>query len=99
MMRLRAGALEEYRRHHAAVWPELQEQIAASGIESFSIFEADPILIVSSEVADEDAWRRLWESPIHRRWGELMEPLMEFGPDGLIDSVELREIYRFPTGS
>lgn len=95
LMRLRPGALPEYERLHGAVWPELEAEIRAAGIDHFSIFEADPILVVSSEVRDAGAWERLWTSPIHRRWGELMEPLLEFGEDGLIASTELREVYRF----
>jgi L-rhamnose mutarotase len=95
IMRLRPDALPEYRRLHAAVWPELEREIAAAGIERFEIFEADPVLVVSSEVRDAGAWQRLWESDVHRRWGELMEPLLEFGPDGLIDSTEMRQVYRF----
>jgi L-rhamnose mutarotase len=94
-MRLRPGALAEYTRLHGAVWPELEAEIRAAGIERFSIFEADPVLVVSSEVSDAGAWERLWTSPIHRRWGELMEPLLEFGDDGLIASTEMREVYRF----
>jgi hypothetical protein len=41
------------------------------------------------------AWERLWTSPVHRRWGELMAPLLELGDDGLIASTDLREVYRF----
>jgi L-rhamnose mutarotase len=96
LMRLRPGALPEYTRYHEEVWPELEEEIRASGIERFQIFEADPILVVVSELREPDAWARLWNSPLHRRWGELMEPLLEFGDDGLIDSSDMNEIYRFP---
>lgn len=95
LMRLRPGALPEYERYHGEVWPELEKEIVASGIERFKIFEADPVLVVVSELSDPEAWTRLWESPLHRRWGELMEPLLEFGDDGLIDSTDMREIYSF----
>jgi L-rhamnose mutarotase len=95
IMRLRPGALAEYRRLHAAVWPELEAAIGEAGIDRFDIYEADPVLVVQSEVRDADAWQRLWESDVHRRWGELMEPLLEFGSDGMIDSAELRPVYRF----
>lgn len=97
-MRLRPGALPEYRRLHAAVWPELEREMALAGIHRFAIFEAEPDLVVVSEVTDEEAWPRLWNSPVHRRWGELMEPLLEFDVDGLIDSTEMREVYRFQAG-
>lgn len=96
LMRLRPGALPEYRRLHGEVWPELEAAITAAGIRDFTIHEVDPVLVVSSEIDDPGAWRRLWETPVHRRWGELMEPLLEFAEDGLIDSTEMREVYAFP---
>lgn len=99
LMRLKPGALDDYRRHHRAVWPELEQAMAEAGIERFSIFEADPVLVISSEVIDEGAWPRLWESDVHQRWSEVMEPLLEAGPDGAIESVEMREVYRVePSG-
>jgi L-rhamnose mutarotase len=94
VMRLKPGALPAYRDHHAAVWPELEAAMAAAGIERFSIFEADPILVISSEVTDHEAWPRLWATDVHQRWSEVMEPLLEVGPDGVIESVEMREVYR-----
>src|SRR5215207_4804505 len=42
-----------------------------------------------------EAWTRLWDSDVHRRWGELMNPLMHYRDDGIIDSRELREIWHF----
>lgn len=93
-MRLKPGALVEYRRLHTQVWPELQEEIRTSGIVRMQIFEQDPLLVVSSELSRPDAWDRLWGAEIHRRWGDLMAPLLEFDGD-LIASGEMREIYRF----
>ena len=43
------------------------------------------MLFLYSEIRDEEAWDRLWHSEVHDRWGELMDPLMEFGPDGIVD--------------
>jgi len=46
-----------------------------------------------SEIESEDAWDKLWHSEIHDRWGELMNPLMEFREDGLVDSQPVTEIF------
>lgn len=35
-------AIEEYKRLHANVWPEVLEQIAASGIRNYTIFLREP---------------------------------------------------------
>ena len=50
-------------------------------------------LLAKPEINDEDAWDRLWHSDVHDRWGKIMDPLMEFGPDGVVASSELREVF------
>jgi L-rhamnose mutarotase len=94
IMRLKPGALAEYARRHGAVWPELEAEMVKAGIRQFTIYEDDPILVVASDVADPTAWAKLWSSDVHRRWGELMDPLMAFGDDGP-ESTEMREVYHF----
>lgn len=94
-MRLRPGAIEQYRELHRAVWPELEDELRRCGISAFSIFEADPLLIVYSTVESEDAWERAWASDVHQRWGELMRPLLEFDGD-VINAQTLECVYRLP---
>ncbi len=92
-MRLKAGGLAEYRRHHAEIWDELVTEIERQGIAQITIFENDPVLVLYSEINDEDAWDRLWHSDVHDRWGKIMDPLMEIGADGIVASSELREVF------
>lgn len=40
--RLHPGKVEEYKRLHAAVWPEVLQQISASHIQNYSIFLREP---------------------------------------------------------
>lgn len=96
-MRLKPGAMAEYRKHHDHIWAELVAEVRRSGIATITTFEADPVLFLFSEITDLGAWNRLWTSDIHRRWGEVMEPLMHF-KDGVVDFGELREIFRLDTG-
>ena len=96
-MRLKPGAMAEYRKHHDNIWPELVAEVRRSGIATITTFEADPVLFLFSEIEDLEAWNRLWTSDVHRRWGEVMEPLMHF-KDGIVDFGELREIFRLDTG-
>src|SRR5437762_7331508 len=37
-MQLKPGVVEEYRRRHDEIWPELAEAISAAGIYDYSIF-------------------------------------------------------------
>jgi L-rhamnose mutarotase len=98
-MRLKPGGLAEYKRNHDAIWPELVAQIEKEGIAQITIFEKDPVLFLYSEIHDEEAWDRLWHSEIHDRWGEVMDPLMEFNDDGIVDSSVLTEVFHLETGA
>jgi L-rhamnose mutarotase len=92
-MRLKPGALAEYRRLHAQVWPELEQVIRAAGVVEMRIYERDPLLVVVSECSRSDAWDVIWNSEVHSRWDELMHPLLDYGDDGKIDSAEMHEVY------
>lgn len=95
LMRLKPGALAEYTRHHDELWPELAAKIRECGIRKITTFEDDPYLFLYSEVEDASAWDRLWDSDIHKRWGEVMEPLMEYGEDGKVKAKFIRQIFNF----
>ncbi len=98
-MRLKPGGLAEYKRNHDEIWPELVAEIEKQGIAQITIFENDPVLFLYSEINDEEAWDRLWASEIHDKWAEVMNPLMEFRADGIVDSTEVREVFDLHTGA
>ncbi|MBA3450292.1 MAG: L-rhamnose mutarotase [Chloroflexia bacterium] len=95
VLKLKPDALDQYIHWHDNIWPELQAEIAKQGIAEISLFQLDDMVFLHSRVKDEEAWTRLWDSEIHHRWGELMDPLMHYRPDGVVDSRELREIWHF----
>ena len=96
-MRLKPGGLAAYKDHHAHIWQDLVDEIERQGIAQITIFENDPVLFLYSEITDEEAWDRLWHSEVHDRWGEIMNPLMEFNDEGIVDSSELREVFNLET--
>ena len=98
-MRLKPGGLAEYRRHHDHIWADLVAQIERDGIAQITIFEKDPVLFLYSEIRDEEAWDRLWHSEVHDRWAEIMNPLMEFNADGIVDSSPVDEVFHLATGA
>lgn len=98
-MRLKPGALAEYKRHHDNIWPELVTEVEKSGIGTITTFEQDPVLFLFSEITDEGAWDRLWHTEIHDRWAKVMGPYMMFREDGIVDAGELREIFRCETNA
>lgn len=98
-MRLKPGALATYRQHHDEIWDELVSEIERQGIAQLTIFEADPVLFLYSEITDEQAWDRLWHSEVHDRWAELMHPLMDFNAEGIVDSRDLNEVFNLRTSA
>src|SRR6185437_5784026 len=98
-MRLKPGALAEYKRRHDEIWPELVEEIKRCGIKSMTTVVDGSLLVLFSEIETEDAWDKLWHSDVHMRWGEVMEPLMAFGDDGIVESRTLDEVFHLETRS
>ena len=97
MMKLKPGGLDEYKRQHDAIWPELVAEIEKQGIAQITIFEADGTLFLYSQITEEGAWDRLWHTHIHDKWGEIMNPLMVFNDEGIVDSREVTEIFHLET--
>lgn len=97
-MRLKPGSLAEYTHHHDNIWPDLVAEIERSGIARITTFQRDLDLFLVSEISNEKAWDKLWNSAVHRRWAEVMEPLMHLRDDGIVDSGELTEIFHLTTG-
>lgn len=93
-LRLERGALPQYREYHDNIWPDLVEEIEGCGIGTMSAFITDPTVFYYSEIRDPEAWGRLWSTPTHDRWGELMKPLIGFTDEGKVDAHDLTEIFR-----
>jgi len=96
-LRLKPGALSEYKDKHDKIWPELVEEIERSGIARMTAFEADPVIFYYSEILDEGAWDRLWHTEIHDRWGEQFKSLLAFTEEGIVDAGDLTEIFNLET--
>ena len=83
------GVVEEYKRYHRAVWPEVLSGLRDIGISKMKIFLSGRRLFMYLEAPDDfDLGRdfpRYMESPRAREWDELMrgfqEVVPEAGPD------------------
>jgi L-rhamnose mutarotase len=82
-MQLKPGTVDEYRRRHDAIWPELAEAIRAAGIYDYSIFldEETLALFAVLKLKDENSREALPQQPVMRRWWDHMAPLMVVEPD------------------
>lgn len=81
-MQLKPGYVEEYRRRHDAIWPELAELLRDTGISDYSIFldEETLALFAVLDLADDNRRDSLPDHPIMKRWWDHMAPLMEVEP-------------------
>jgi L-rhamnose mutarotase len=77
-MRLRRGQEAEYRRRHAAVWPEMLAALKVAGAHDYSIFLHDDDLFGYLEVDDLDRFRAsLAASEVNARWQAEMAGLID----------------------
>jgi len=94
-MRLKPGAVEEYKRRHDEIWPELSAVLRAAGISDYSIFLDEQTLTLFA-VQKQAAGSTVTELPIHpvvKRWWDYMAPLMEVNPDNSRCCGQLREVF------
>jgi L-rhamnose mutarotase len=75
---LKPEAIEEYKRLHAAVWPEMLDALRAAGARDYSIFIHGDELFAYLEVEDFDAFRAsMAAAPINDRWQAEMASLID----------------------
>jgi L-rhamnose mutarotase len=77
---LRPERLDEYKRHHARLWPEIADAIHAAGIRNYSIFHHDGELFAYFEYVGPEheldaRLQALARAPRMREWWDLMEPM------------------------
>jgi L-rhamnose mutarotase len=82
VMRLRPGQEAEYRRRHAAVWPEMLAELRLAGARNYSIFQRGEDLFGYLEVEDFDRFRQhMAASEVNTRWqldmAGLIDPLTD----------------------
>jgi L-rhamnose mutarotase len=83
---LRPECYDEYKRHHARIWPEIEAAIRDAGICSYSIFHSSGQLFGYFEYHGPDdeyeaRMQALAAAPRMRAWWDLMEPMQIPDPD------------------
>jgi L-rhamnose mutarotase len=77
-MKLRPGAEAEYRRRHAAVWPEMLDALRGAGCSNYSIYQKDDDLFGVFDVEDFARFRATMDaSPVNARWQADMRGLID----------------------
>lgn len=77
---IRPDAIEEYKRYHAQVWPEILNMITECNIKNYSIFLKDNFLFAYLEYhgLDREAdWAKMAADPKTQEWWRIMEPMQD----------------------
>ncbi|MBP9986389.1 MAG: L-rhamnose mutarotase [Bacteroidales bacterium] len=94
-MKLNPGFKEEYRRRHAAIWPEIVKLLEDSGVSDYSIFldEETNTLFGVQKVSGDQGSQDLGGNDIQQKWWDYMADIMEVNPDNSPVSIPLEEVF------
>lgn len=97
-MRLHPGQVDEYRRRHDALWPELAALLREAGISNYSIhLDAETHnLFGYLERSGDHRMGDLPNHPVMKRWWAFMGDIMETNPDGSPVAIPLTEMFYLP---
>ena len=78
--------MEEYKRRHDNIWPEVAKIIKEVGIKNYSIWNYEDILVgyyeIESEIADKKANEILFSNPKFIEWRKYMEDIIFIDENG-----------------
>jgi L-rhamnose mutarotase len=75
---VKADRLEEYKKYHAAVWPEILDMIRQCNIRNYSIFYKDGLLFAYFEYTGNDFdadMAKMAADPKTQEWWDIMKPM------------------------
>ena len=94
-MKLYPGFVEEYKKRHAQLWPELRKLLKDSGVSEYSIFfdEETNSLFAFQKQTGEQGSQDLGKEEIVQKWWKFMSDIMETNPDHSPVSIPLEEVF------
>ncbi len=97
LLQVKKDRLEEYKKHHEAVWPEMLDALRETGWHNYSLFlRDDGLLIGYVETPDfEKAVAGMQDQEVNARWQKKMAPFFEDLGDKKADTsmVSLEEVF------
>lgn len=94
-MKLRPGKKTEYKRRHAAIWPELVNLLHDTGVSDYYIFldeETNTLFAVQNQDGVSSS-QDLGDNPIVQKWWAFMADIMDTNPDKSPVSIPLEEVF------
>lgn len=94
-MKLKPGCIEEYKKRHDKIWPEVKQLLAEAGISDYSIFfdEETDTLFAVQKIAGQKGSQDLGKSETIKNWWVYMADIMDTNPDCSPISIPLEEVF------
>ena len=94
-MKLNPGQVEEYKKRHDALWPELHKLLKDNGISEYSIFfdKETNFLFAFQKQAGDRGSQDLGKTGIVQKWWKYMADIMETRPDYSPVTTMLEEVF------
>ncbi len=96
VFKVKPDRIEEYKRHHLAVWPEMQEALKRNGWHNYSLFlQPDGTVFgyFETPAGFQAALEGMGQEPINEKWQKLMAPFIDSQVHADRSMVELPEIF------
>ena len=96
-MKLKQGCVQEYKKRHDLLWPELKELFKNAGISDYSIFfdeETHTLFAVQKQEGNRSS-QQLGPEEIVQKWWDYMSDIMETNADNSPVTKPLKEVFFF----
>jgi L-rhamnose mutarotase len=80
IIKVKSDKIEEYRKYHAAVWPDVLKMIKMCNINNYSIFIKDDYLFAYFEYTGKDFsadMAKMAADPTTQKWWDIMMPMQQ----------------------
>jgi L-rhamnose mutarotase len=80
ILKVRPEKIDEYKRHHEAVWPDMQDALRRTGWRNYSLFMRDDGLLFGYFEAEESfaaSLAGMAQQEVNARWQAFMAPYFE----------------------
>jgi L-rhamnose mutarotase len=80
LLKVKPEMIEEYKKRHENVWPEMQEALRRTGWHNYSLFLRDDGLLFGyyeAEESHEAAVAGMAKEEVNQRWQDWMAPFFE----------------------
>jgi L-rhamnose mutarotase len=94
-MKLKPGAIKEYKKRHRVLWPEMKALLSAKGIYDYSIFydkETDILFAIQKNHTPSPA-QSVYNEELLKKWWDYMADIMDVNADNSPVMVPLEQVF------